>query len=91
MIYAGCPRSNQLPKFILFMNRITRISSRRNFAAALILLGNLWLATAAEPEAPPLISIEALTEKASKVKIRIGLIGDENKSHILMNALEKRL
>ena len=37
------------------------------------------------------INIDALTEKSSKVKIRVGVFGDELKSNMIMSAIEKRL
>ena len=37
------------------------------------------------------VNIEALTEKSSKVKVRVGVFGDEAKSNALMSAIEKRL
>ena len=37
------------------------------------------------------IHINALTERSSKITIRIGVFGDETKSQILLNAIQKRL
>ena len=37
------------------------------------------------------VNIEALTEKSSKVKVRVGVFGDEAKSNAIMSAIEKRL
>ena len=37
------------------------------------------------------VMIKALTEKTSKVKVRVGVVGDEAKSLELMNAIEKKL
>ena len=36
------------------------------------------------------VSIDALTEKASRVKIRIGIFGDQQKSEIIMDAIKKK-
>lgn len=38
-----------------------------------------------------LIKIDALTEKAAKIDIRVGLFGDKEKSIDILNAIEKRL
>jgi len=37
------------------------------------------------------VSITALTEKSSKVKVRVGVFGNELKSNTIMNAIEKKL
>jgi len=37
------------------------------------------------------VDILALTERASKIRIRIGWIGDEMKSNLILNAIQKRL
>ncbi len=37
------------------------------------------------------INIKALTERSAKLKIRIGILGDETKSHIVLNAILKHL
>jgi hypothetical protein len=37
------------------------------------------------------IIAESLTEKASKLKIRVGLFGDQDRSLNILNAVEKRL
>lgn len=37
------------------------------------------------------IDIEAFTEKSCKIKIRIGVFGNEEKSQIILNAIKKRL
>ena len=37
------------------------------------------------------IHINALTERSSKITIRIGVFGDETKSQMLLNAIQKRL
>lgn len=37
------------------------------------------------------IEVEALTERASKLKIRIGVFGDEEMSHIILTAVENKL
>lgn len=37
------------------------------------------------------IEVEALTEQASKLKIRVGLFGDQERSLTILNAIEKRL
>ena len=37
------------------------------------------------------VAIKALTEKTSKVRLRVGVIGDEAKSLEIMNAIEKKL
>jgi len=37
------------------------------------------------------VNIESLTERSSKVKIRVGTFGDEVKSQGLMNAIERKL
>lgn len=37
------------------------------------------------------INILALTERASKIRIRVGMIGDEMKSNVILNAIQKRL
>lgn len=37
------------------------------------------------------ININALTERSAKLKIRIGVLGDETKSHIVLNAILKHL
>ena len=37
------------------------------------------------------INIKALTERSAKLKIRIGVLGDETKSHIVLNAILRHL
>ncbi len=37
------------------------------------------------------VVIQALTEKSSKIKIKIGVFGDQNKSITIMNAIQKKL
>ncbi|MBI5149438.1 MAG: DUF3568 family protein [Candidatus Omnitrophica bacterium] len=37
------------------------------------------------------IDIRAFTERSSKLKIRVGILGDETKSHIVLNAVLKHL
>jgi len=37
------------------------------------------------------VNIEALTEKSSKIKVRVGVFGNEAKSNAIMKAIEKRL
>ncbi len=37
------------------------------------------------------INIKALTERSAKLNIRIGVLGDETKSHIILNAILKHL
>ena len=37
------------------------------------------------------VEIEALTEKSSKLKIRVGVFGDESKSQMILNAIQARL
>jgi len=37
------------------------------------------------------VNIEALTEQASKIIIRVGIMGDEEKSHMILNAIRKKL
>lgn len=37
------------------------------------------------------IHIKAMTERSAKLKIRIGVLGDETKSHIVLNAILKHL
>lgn len=37
------------------------------------------------------ISVKALTEKQSQVKIRVGLFGDQAKSEMILNAIKKNL
>ena len=37
------------------------------------------------------INIKALTERSAQLKIRIGVLGDETKSHIVLNAILKHL
>ena len=37
------------------------------------------------------ISIEAITEKTSKLDIRVGVMGDKTKSEMVLNSLEKSL
>jgi len=37
------------------------------------------------------VNVKALTEKSSKLKIRVGVFGDEIKSNVLMRAIEKKL
>lgn|SRR3989338_145542 len=37
------------------------------------------------------INIKALTERSAELKIRIGVLGDETKSHIILNAILKHL
>lgn len=37
------------------------------------------------------IDIQALTEKASKIKVRIGIVGDEGRSTTIMNAIKKKI
>ncbi len=37
------------------------------------------------------INIKALTERSAELKIRVGVLGDEIKSHIVLNAILKHL
>ena len=37
------------------------------------------------------ISIDALTEKASKIQVRFGVFGDQEKSQMVLNAILKKL
>lgn len=37
------------------------------------------------------IHIEPLTERSAKLKIRVGVLGDETKSQIILNAISKHL
>jgi len=37
------------------------------------------------------INIEALTERSSKITIRVGMLGDQEKSQIILNAIQKKL
>jgi len=37
------------------------------------------------------INLKALTERSAKLKIRVGILGDETKSHIVLNAILKHL
>lgn len=37
------------------------------------------------------IHIKAVTERSAKLKIRVGILGDETKSHIVLNAILKHL
>ena len=37
------------------------------------------------------INIKALTERSAKLKIRVGVLGDETKSNIILNAILKHL
>ncbi len=37
------------------------------------------------------IAIEALTERSAKLKIRIGILGDETKSRVVLNAILRHL
>ena len=37
------------------------------------------------------IEIEALTERSAKIKIRVGLLGDESKSKMILNVIEKNI
>lgn len=37
------------------------------------------------------IHIKALTERSAELKIRVGVLGDETKSHIILNAILKHL
>ena len=37
------------------------------------------------------IDIESLTEKASKISIRVGLVGDEERSYMILGAIQKQL
>lgn len=37
------------------------------------------------------INIKALTERSAKLKIRVGILGDETKSNIILNAILKHL
>ena len=37
------------------------------------------------------VNIKALTERSAQLKIRIGVLGDETKSHIVLNAILKHL
>jgi hypothetical protein len=37
------------------------------------------------------IAIEAMTEKSSKMKIRVGMFGDQTRSELIANAIEKNL
>ena len=37
------------------------------------------------------INIKALTERSAQLKIRVGVLGDETKSHIVLNAILRHL
>ncbi len=37
------------------------------------------------------ITIEALTERASKITVRVGVFGDEDRSRMIMDAISKKL
>lgn len=37
------------------------------------------------------VIIKALTERSAKLRIRVGILGDETKSHIILNAILKHL
>lgn len=37
------------------------------------------------------IDIESLTERSSKIKIRVGIMGDQERSQIILNAIQRRL
>lgn len=37
------------------------------------------------------VNIKALTERSAQLKIRVGVLGDETKSHIVLNAILKHL
>ena len=37
------------------------------------------------------IRIDALTERSSKIKIRIGIVGNKTKSQIILDAIERKL
>ncbi len=37
------------------------------------------------------IEVDALTERASQITIRVGLIGDQTKAEMVLNAVERRL
>lgn len=37
------------------------------------------------------INIKAMTERSSQLKIRVGVLGDETKSHIVLNAILRHL
>ena len=37
------------------------------------------------------VTIKALTERSSKVKVRVGVFGDELKANTVMNAIERKL
>jgi len=37
------------------------------------------------------INIDALTERSSKIKIRVGLVGNKMKSQIILDAIERKL
>jgi hypothetical protein len=37
------------------------------------------------------VQVKSLTEKSSKIKVRVGVIGDEAKSVEIMNAIERKL
>ena len=37
------------------------------------------------------VKIEALTEKASKIRIRVGVFGDQEKSLMVLNAIQRKM
>lgn len=37
------------------------------------------------------VNIEGLTERATRIKIRVGIFGDETKSIMILNTIQKRL
>jgi hypothetical protein len=37
------------------------------------------------------INIEAMTERTSRIKIRVGIIGDKDRSEMIYNAIKKRI
>lgn len=37
------------------------------------------------------VVIESLTERSSKIKVRVGVFGDQDKSQVILNAIQKRL
>ena len=37
------------------------------------------------------VNIEALTEKASKIKVRCGIFGDQEKSLMILNAIQRKM
>ena len=37
------------------------------------------------------ITIEPLTDRASKISVRVGLVGDEDRSYMIFNAIKKQL